>query len=101
MLEITVNAYERDSKARKICLELYGYKCSVCGFDFEEKYGSIGKGKIHVHHIVPISEYKKEYMLNPRKDLRPVCPNCHLMIHSKKEPFTIDELKEIIETVPE
>jgi 5-methylcytosine-specific restriction protein A len=98
-IQITVNKYERSKDARIICLKKYGYKCSVCGFDFEEKYGPIGKGKIHVHHITPISEYKKEYILDPINDLVPVCPNCHLMIHSKKEPFTIEELKEIIHNV--
>jgi 5-methylcytosine-specific restriction protein A len=96
VIQITVNKYERNRDARIICLNTYGYKCSVCGFDFEEKYGPIGKWKIHIHHIVPISKYKREYILDPINDLRPVCPNCHLIIHSKREPFSIDELKEII-----
>jgi len=95
--EIKVNLYERDKKARKICLEKYGFLCKICGFNFEEKYGPIGKGKIHVHHIVPVSEYKKEYILNPEKDLIPVCPNCHLILHSKNEPFSIEELKQILD----
>ena len=96
VIEITVNAYERDKNARKICLDKFGYTCKVCGFNFEENFRPIGKGKIHVHHIVPISEYKSEYILNPETDLIPVCPNCHLMLHCKKEPFTIEELKNII-----
>ena len=95
-VKISINAYERDRSARNICLKIHGYKCSVCGFDFEEKYGPIGKGKIHVHHIIPLSKIKKEYIINPKTDLRPVCPNCHLMLHSKTEPFTIAELKKII-----
>jgi 5-methylcytosine-specific restriction protein A len=99
MMQIKINAHERNKQARIICLNTYGYKCTVCGFDFEEKYGPIGKGKIHVHHIIPISEYKKEYILDPVNDLRPVCPNCHLMMHSRKDPFTIEELKEIINNV--
>ena len=97
VIEIKINAYERDKKARKICLEVNGFICKVCGFDFEKQYGPIGKGKINVHHIIPISNYKKEYILNPETDLIPVCPNCHLMLHCKKEPLTIEELKFIIE----
>jgi 5-methylcytosine-specific restriction protein A len=97
VVRVCVNIYERNKSARKICLNKYGYKCCVCGFDFEEKYGPIGKGKIHVHHIVSISNYKKEYILNPETDLRPVCPNCHLIIHSGREPLTIEELKNITE----
>ena len=95
--QIIVTAYERDNKAREICLQKYGYTCQICGFNFEEVYGQIGKHKIHVHHKTPISAYKKEYVLDPQNDLIPVCPNCHLIIHSKKECFSIEEMKEIIE----
>ena len=31
--QITVNAYERDNKARGICLQKYGYTCQICGQD--------------------------------------------------------------------
>jgi 5-methylcytosine-specific restriction protein A len=48
---------------------------------------------------VPLSEYKGEYTLSPEKDLIPVCPNCHLMIHCKNEPFKIEELKRIINNI--
>lgn len=90
--KIFVNSYERDREARSKCISHYGSNCSVCGFNFEEIYGPIGKGKIHVHHLIPLSKIKKEYKVDPIKILRPVCPNCHLIIHSKKEPFTIEEV---------
>lgn len=93
---VSVNTYERNSSARKKCLEHYGYKCIVCEFDFEKVYGLIGKNFIHVHHIVPLSEIKQEYILNPIKDLVPVCPNCHSMIHRVKPALKIEQLKEII-----
>lgn len=82
---IYVNSYERNSKAREECIAYHGFNCKVCGINFEDEYGSIGVGFIHVHHIVPLSEIKKEYILNPQKDLIPVCPNCHAMI-----PFNND-----------
>ena len=95
--EITVNAYERSSQARQKCIEKYGTKCSVCNFDFEQKYGKIGKDFIHVHHLTTISSIAENYEVNPIEDLRPVCPNCHAMLHKKQpEPYTINELKEII-----
>ncbi|QSZ41370.1 HNH endonuclease [Sulfurimonas aquatica] len=94
--ETTVNRYERDSSAREKCIEYYGLKCQVCLFNFEDTYGAIGTGFIHVHHIRPISEIGKEYRLNPIKDLRPVCPNCHAMLHKENPPINIDKLKEII-----
>jgi len=94
--QVFVNRYERNRKARSICIAHYGSKCVVCGFDFEKTYGPIGKDKIHIHHLIPLSEIQKEYEVDPIRDLRPVCPNCHLIIHSKREPFTIEEVREMI-----
>ena len=94
--KITVNRYERDRSARKACLDHYGYACSCCGIKLEEVYGEIAKGFIHVHHIKPISEIKEEYRLDPIKDLRPVCPNCHSIIHLSQPPMSISELKRVI-----
>ncbi|WP_419174798.1 HNH endonuclease [Desulfosediminicola sp.] len=93
---VTVNTFERNGAARRICLEKHGYGCCVCGFNFEEKYGEIGRNYIHVHHVVPIAEVRKKYELNPTADLVPVCPNCHAMLHSVKPALKIDELKELI-----
>ena len=93
--QITVNAYERNQKARQLCLQKYGYKCCVCGFDFEEFYGDIGIGYIEVHHIKPLNEISKEYIVDPVNDLRPICPNCHSMLH--KANITVENLKDIVE----
>ncbi len=95
--KITVNAYERNQEARQQCLIKYGYICKVCEFDFEKKYGTIGKSFIHVHHLKSLSEIKKEYKIDPIEDLRPVCPNCHAMIHKKNPAYIINELKNMIE----
>ena len=94
--KILVNSYERDPEARNKCIEYYGAKCTTCDFDFKKKYGLIGVGFIHVHHLRELSEIGKEYQVNPIKDLRPVCPNCHAMLHKKKPAYTIDELKSYI-----
>ena len=91
---ITVNSYERSTAARQKCLDAHGYKCVICGFDFEERYGLIGKNYIHVHHVVPVSEVGSEYEINPEEDLVPICPNCHAMIHSTRPALGIDQLKE-------
>ena len=93
---VTVNFYERDLKARKVCLEHYGYNCSICKFNFENKFGEIGKNFIHVHHIKPLSEINQEYKVDPIKDLIPVCPNCHAMLHKKVPAYSLEELKDII-----
>ena len=93
---IQVNAYERDPKARKLCLEKYGYSCSVCGFDFQENYGDIGRNYIHVHHLTDLSLLGEEHEVDPIEDLRPLCPNCHAMIHKQRPAFSIEELQEIM-----
>jgi 5-methylcytosine-specific restriction protein A len=95
--QITVNAYERSSKARKECIEKYGYICTICKFDFEKIYGKIGKDFIHVHHLKPLSEIDTEYKINPIQDLRPVCPNCHAMLHKKRPAYSIEEIKSFID----
>ena len=95
--EEVVTKYERNPINRELCLYLKGYKCSVCGFDFEETYGDIGKEFIEVHHTVMVSTMGENYHVDINNDLSPVCSNCHAMLHRKFPPYTIDEMKEIIE----
>jgi len=93
---VYVNAFERNPIARKKCIDFYGAVCKICDFDFEKVYGPIGKGFIHVHHIVDISSIGSEYELNPIIDLTPVCPNCHAMLHKRKPSYSVNEIKEIL-----
>lgn len=91
-----VNSYERNSKARQLCIDYWGTSCSVCDVNFERNYGKIGKGFIHIHHLTPVSQVGESYQIDPIKDLRPVCPNCHAMLHKKTPPLKIEELKNMI-----
>ena len=95
---VSVNIYERNQEARTKCIECYGFKSVVCGCDFEKVYGDIGKGFIHVHHLTQLSDIGQGYEVDPVKDLRPVCPNCHAMLHKKSPPYTIDEMQLNIHT---
>ncbi len=96
--QIAVNRYERSSVARRKCIEAHGARCSVCGLDFEERYGDLGKGFIHIHHIVPLSSIGQSYKVDYAKDLIPVCPNCHYMLHRGQngKVLTVEELKKIM-----
>ena len=94
--QITVNAHERNQKARADCIAHYGYCCAVCGFNFEAKYGEVGNGVIEVHHIIPLSQISGEYVVDPVKDLIPVCSNCHTIIHKRKPPYDIVEAKALL-----
>lgn len=93
LARVLSSRYERDRIARSRCIEHYGAECIVCGFSFERTYGDIGAGFIHVHHLVPLSETGGEYHVDPIRDLRPVCPNCHAMLHRGEVPVSIESLR--------
>lgn len=93
---VTVNVYERDPNARRKCIKHWGVACVVCGFDFETRYGSLGEGFIHVHHLKPLAEVGEQYELDPINDLRPVCPNCHAMLHRASPALSIDALRALV-----
>lgn len=93
---VEVNRYERSTLNRQACILINGLRCKVCGFDFEQFYGSIGRDFIHVHHVTPVSNLGAGYTINPAVDLVPICPNCHAMLHKRNPPFSIVELISII-----
>ena len=94
---VFVNAFERNQTARAICIRHHGAICTVCRFDFERTYGAIGRGFIHVHHLLDICEIGKEYQVDPVNDLVPVCPNCHAMLHTRRPAMAIAELRSIFD----
>lgn len=94
LLDCHGSKYERNHKARQECLKYYGYTCRVCGFDFEKRYGEIGSYFIEVHHRTEISYYDgQNHMIDPIKDLIPVCSNCHSMLHRTSPAISIEELQ--------
>jgi len=90
---ITVNAYERDTAARRKCIEIHGLNCKICEMKFADVYGDVGVGYIHIHHIKPLSEIAESYVVNPETDLIPVCPNCHSMLHRANDGLTVESLR--------
>ncbi len=94
--KVLVNSYERNTVARKKCIEHFGLNCQVCDFNFRDKFDELGKDFIHVHHKIDISTIGNEYSVNPITDLIPVCPNCHSMLHQRKPAYSIEELKAIL-----
>lgn len=93
-INVRLNRFERSLEARKKCIAHYGTTCKICGFDFDKVYGTSFHGIIEVHHIVPLSEIRRNYVVDPVRDLIPVCPNCHTALHSKRDGvYTPEELK--------
>lgn len=95
---VIVNKYERSSKARENAVKHHGLNCKVCNLNFKNRYGDIGDDFIHIDHIIPINEIGKTYKVDYKRDLIPVCPNCHSMLHRKLngKPITIEDLKQMI-----
>ena len=96
--KVTVNAYERNPLARAACIAHHGHGCKVCGVDLGAKYGQIAEGYIHVHHIVPISSIGRSYQVDPIRDLVPVCPTCHAILHLRVPPLSVAEAKTLMAT---
>lgn len=87
--------YERNPHLRAMCINHYGYKCYVCGFDFKEHYGELGNNFIEVHHLTPLSELKEEHVTSPIEGMVPLCSNCHSMVHKTNPPIEVEKLKAI------
>ena len=95
---VLVNWYERDPGAREACICYRGSICSACGFDFAAVYGEVAAGLIHVHHLIPLSDIGPDYVVNPIEDLRPVCPNCHAVVHRRTPPYSIEEVRRFLKS---
>lgn len=92
---VTVNRYERDPNIRRACIAHFGAVCNVCGFDFGVTYGSLGVNFIEVHHIVPLAQSGGAGVLvDPTRDVIPVCSNCHSMIHRGGATRDIQEVRD-------
>ncbi|PZR02192.1 MAG: hypothetical protein DI539_27850, partial [Flavobacterium psychrophilum] len=91
--EIIKEVSSRNKSVIELAKNRYGTRCTACGFDFGIYYGAHGKGFIEMHHLYPLNLGKRE---TRAKDLRPVCANCHRMLHKGKRLLTIEELKLII-----
>ncbi|VWB86990.1 HNH endonuclease [Burkholderia metallica] len=92
-LRVEVNRYERSPVNRAACIEHYGLRCQCCGFDFADFYGDLGDGYIEVHHRTPVSKLGDDYVVDPVRDLVPLCGNCHAMVHRTDPPTVVEDLR--------
>lgn len=94
--KVKVNRYERDRRNRAAALAIHGSACIACGMDFGKTYGALADGFIEVHHVTPVSKLGIDYVIDPKEDLVPLCPNCHATAHRRNPPFTVDEIKGLL-----
>lgn len=93
---VEVNRYERDRRNRAAALAIHGFACKACGVLLADVYGESAAEYIEVHHSVPVSTLGAGYLLNPKTDLVPLCPNCHGVAHRRSPPYSVSELQEMI-----
>lgn len=66
--------------------------CDLCGFDFEQAYGRLGRGYIELHVTdSPTSVGGDD------SEVLPVCSNCHRMLH-RGRGAAVDVLRSALET---
>ena len=92
--DVIQSQIERNRIARDACIAAHGRNCAACGFNFGAVYGSLGEGFIHVHHCNPVSLGVRE--VDPVNEMRPLCPNCHAMVHREDPPLSVEALKQFI-----
>lgn len=95
-IRVEMNRYERSAFNRSVCLAAHGPICKACGFVFADFYGPLGSGFIEIHHLVMVSRMGENYVVDPVRDLIPLCSNCHAMIHRQDPPLTLQELRNLI-----
>jgi predicted HNH restriction endonuclease len=94
--DVKMQSYERSSQARAACLSHYGFSCFVCGINLRLRYVGLPTEVIHVHHEEPLASSSGPRETNPIDDLKPVCPNCHAVIHSRTPPYSIQDVQQML-----
>jgi HNH endonuclease len=92
--DVVQSQIERNRAARDACIAVHGSTCAVCGFNFGAVYGALGEGFIHVHHCNPVSLGVRD--VDPVSEMRPLCPNCHAMVHREDPPLSIEVLQALV-----
>jgi 5-methylcytosine-specific restriction protein A len=88
---------ERNPRLAREAKRLHGTTCTVCGFNFQQRYGDLGEGFIEAHHLVPLSSLQgRPTQLSPAHDFTVVCSNCHRMLHRKTPPLATLELQRLL-----
>lgn len=91
-----IKTFERDISLREDAIAFHKPICIVCGINFELIYGNLGKLFIHIHHLERLADTGSR-VVDFRRDLVPVCPNCHAMLHrGRVTPLQPSKLKEIM-----
>lgn len=103
--QVTRNIRERDPAARRAAEAHWrqlrgGLICEGCGIDFGQTYGQRGEGFMHFHHLNPLAAAEGPRAVNGARDLVPLCPNCHAMVHRGEDLLGIADLRALLGRPP-
>lgn len=93
--EVQFRTLERSPAARQRCLDIHGFDCWVCKVNIRARYG-LEKELIHVHHEIPLGANPGPRETDPEGELKPLCPNCHAVVHSRKQPYSLEEVRQML-----
>jgi predicted HNH restriction endonuclease len=86
------SAVLRRMKKEAVLAQTGRLACEVCGFDYAERYGSLGQDFIECHHAEQLADgEERETTLD---DLVLLCANCHRMIHRTSPMMSPAELQQ-------
>jgi hypothetical protein len=75
-------------------------RCLACDFDFFANYGAHGEDWIELHHENPLG-FSREVRNTRVEELKPLCSNCHRMIHRRAARcLSLNELRAILRRAP-
>ena len=90
---VRTNRYERDRRNRSAALAIHGTACKGCGLEMGARYGPVATGLVDIHHVTPVSQLGAGYVIDPVRDLVPLCPNCHAVAHRRDPVLTASEIE--------
>lgn len=93
---VKTNRYERDRRNRNMAISIHGTSCAACGLDMGRHYGQVAVGYIEIHHTTPVSQLGPGYVIDPVRDLIPLCPNCHAVAHRRDPPYSAEEIQSFL-----
>lgn len=94
---VQVNRFEHDPDLRASAVAHHGSACHACGLDGEQVYGPAGHDLIQVHHTAPLRHLTDDYDVDPLVDLVPLCPTCHVVVHSRwPHPYSVEQVRSML-----